>query len=176
MARWTVPLLLLAASVFLAPSVGADPATETKQDTAATASTQRSFIPPQIILSTQKEPTFPPAAWAARYDGAVLLEMTVQKDGAVGDVKVVQCTHPRVGFEEAATAAVKEWRFEPGVENGEPVDVKTRLKLNFTRIGVGVRAQPQVSAGSFTVDSALTESTGQQVGAQVISSPASSGK
>ena len=167
MARWTVPLLLLAASVFLAPSVGADPAAETKQDEAATTSTQRSFIPPQIILSTQKEPTFPPAAWAARYHGAVLLEMTVQKDGAVGDVKVVQCTHPRVGFEEAATDAVKQWRFEPGVENGEPVAVKTRLKLNFTRIGVGVRAQPQVSAGSFTVDSALTDSTDATIGSQL---------
>jgi len=176
MARWTVPLLLLAASVVLVPSVGADPATETEQEAAATTSTQRSFIPPQIILSTQKEPTFPPAAWAARHDGAVLLEMTVQKDGAVGDVKVVQCTHPRVGFEEAATAAVKEWRFEPGVENGEPVDVKTRLKLNFTRIGVGVRAQPQVSAGSFTVDSAMTDTTSGTLGSQIMGSPATSGK
>jgi TonB family protein len=98
------------------------------------------------------------------------LELTVLEDGTVGDVKVVRCTHPKVGFEDAAVAAVKKWRFEPGMENGEPISVQTRLKLNFTRVGVGVRAQPQVSAGSFTVESRL-ETTGDSQSRGLSASP-----
>ena len=111
------------------------------------------FTAPQIVLGTQERPVFPPAAWGARFTGSVLIEMTVQKDGTVGDVTVVECTRPKVGFEDAAVAAVKQWRFEPGLESGEPVDVKTRLRLNFTRVGVGLEARPQVSAGSFSIAS-----------------------
>jgi TonB family protein len=154
MARSTVPLLWLAAALLVLPCAvaSAQQAEETEAPAAVTTGSG-GFIPPQIILGTQKQPVFPPAAWEARYTGAVLLEMTVLEDGTVSDVKVVRCSHPKVGFEDAAVAAVKQWRFEPGVENGERVAVQTRLKLNFTRVGVGMRAQPQVSAGSFTVES-----------------------
>ena len=109
------------------------------------------FVPPQIILGTQKQPMYPPAAFDARYSGSVLIEMTVLKDGTVGNVQVVECTRPKVGFEQAATKAVKEWRFEPGLEGGQPIDVVTRLQLKFNRVGVGLAAQAQVSAGSFSV-------------------------
>jgi TonB family protein len=109
------------------------------------------FVPPQIILGTQKQPVYPPAAFDARYSGSVLVEMTVLKNGTVGNVKVVECTRPKVGFEEAATMALKEWRFAPGMEKGQPIDVVTRLQLKFNRVGVGLSAQAQVSAGSFSV-------------------------
>lgn len=162
MARSTVPRLLLVALCVLTFTV-ASAQQDAEPETATAAPTDKGdFIPPQIILGTQKQPEFPPAAWDARYTGAVLLELTVLEDGAVGDVEVVRCTHPKVGFEEAAVAAVKKWRFEPGLENGEPISVQTRLKLNFTRVGVGVRAQPQVSAGSFTVESRLETSGDSQ--------------
>jgi TonB family protein len=158
MARTTLSLLLLAAlsAVPLAPTVAQEP---TDAETAAAApSAAGSFVPPQVILGTQVRPEFPPAAWEARFTGAVLLELTVLEDGAVGDVEVVHCTRPKVGFEDAAIAAVRKWRFEPGVEDGEPVAVKTRIKLNFTRKGVGMGAEPQVSAGSFTVESRMSSS------------------
>jgi TonB family protein len=134
--------------------------TETTDEAAALEADAAQFISPQIILGTQQQPVFPPAAWDARYTGAVLLEMTVLKDGTIGEVEVVRSTHPKVGFEAAAVAAVKQWRFEPGMENGEPIEVKTRIKINFSRVGVGVRAQPQVSAGSFTVESRLDSDVG----------------
>ena len=108
---------------------------------------------PQIILSTQKQPVYPPAAFGARFSGSVLVEMTVLKDGSVGGVEVLECTRPKVGFEEAVTTAVKKWRFEPATDAGEPLEVTTRIKLNFTRVGVGIAAEPQVSAGSFTTES-----------------------
>ncbi len=152
MARSTLPLSLLAALLFLplAP-VAADPDPEPVADPAT--ADEGGFIPPQIILGTQKQPDFPPAAWDARYTGSVVLDMTVMKDGTVENVRVQRCTRPKVGFEEAAVAAVRQWRFEPGMENGEAIEVDTRVKLNFTRLGVGVQARPAVSAGSVTLAS-----------------------
>jgi TonB family protein len=119
---------------------------------APTAEAPSEAVPPQIILSSQKQPLYPPAAFKARYTGSVTVEMTVGKDGAVGDAKVLHCTRPKVGFEEAAIDAVKQWRFEPGTVDGEPVDVVTRLNLNFTRVGVGEAPEAVVSAGAFQTE------------------------
>ena len=128
---------LLLSALFLLPQPGAV-ADTTRQATATPAenAAEEDFVPPQIILGTQKRPTYPPAAFDARYSGSVLVEMTVLKDGTVGNVKVVECTRPKVGFEEAATTAVAQWRFEPGMDDGQPVDVVTRLQLKFNRVGV----------------------------------------
>ena len=161
MARSTVPLLILVVLLLLPLSfvtAQSDESTAAADTTAKTDADVGQFIPPQIILGSQKQPIFPPAAWGARYTGAVLLEMTVLKDGTVGKIDVVRCTTPKVGFEAAAVEAVKAWRFEPGMENGEAIEVQTRLKMNFSRSGVGVRAQPQVSAGSFSVESRMNTS------------------
>jgi TonB family protein len=122
-------------------------ADQTRESTAAEQSSGEEFVSPQIILGTQDRPIYPPAAFDARYTGSVLVEMTVLKDGTVGKLEVIECTRPKVGFEEAVTKALKRWRFEPGTENGEPVDVVTRLQLRFNRVGVGPAAEAQVSAG-----------------------------
>ena len=151
MARTSVGFLWLAALLVLPLSGAAAQQADEAPLSAEMTEADAGFVPPQIILGTQKQPVYPPAAWDARYTGSVLLEMTVMEDGSVGEVKVVKCNRPKLGFEDAATAAVKAWRFEPGLENGVPVEVTTRLKLNFTRVGAGVRAEPRVSAGSFSV-------------------------
>jgi len=104
------------------------------------------LIPPQVILTSQTVPVFPPAAKAGRFSGTVMLETTVLADGKVGNVKVLDCTRPKVGFEEAAVAAVKKWRFEPGRRDGEPVEYALRFRLNFA----GAGDVPRVSAGSFS--------------------------
>lgn len=154
MARSTLPLLMLAFSLLLLqPSAPLALPTDEEEPAAPATTVVEEFVAPQIILGTQQRPVFPPAAWDARFTGSVLLEMSVLEDGRVGEVAVLDCTRPKVGFEEAAIAAVKQWQFEPGQENGQPIEVTTRLKLNFTRVGVGLQAKPQVSAGSFSVAS-----------------------
>ena len=149
MSRSTVPPLMLAAALLF--SLAAVPAQQPEPSEPAATTEASGFVPPQIILGTQKQPKYPPAAWDARFTGSVLIEMTVLADGTVGTVEVVECDRPKVGFEAAAVEAVRQWRFEPGMERGEPVEVTTRLRLNFTRVGAGMRARPQVSAGSFSV-------------------------
>jgi len=112
------------------------------------------LVGPQIILKTQEPPVFPPAAKAARFSGSVMVEAVVLKDGKVGDVKVLDCTRPKVGFEQASIDAVKKWRFEPGTKAGEPVEYVLKFRMNFS----GAGEVPRVSAGMFV---SATEAAGE---------------
>ena len=70
-----------------------------------------------------------------------MIEMVVLTDGKVGEIKVLQCTRPKMGFEEAAVAAVKKWRFEPGRIGDEPAEVTLRIRLNFAPGGVSLASE-----------------------------------
>ena len=122
---------------------GSQPAVATTQ-----AGERGDVTSPQIILETQKPPVFPPAALAARYTGSVMLEITVDKAGKVSTADVLECSRPKVGFEEAAVAAVKKWRFEPGRHGGDAVEFTLKFRLNFNRAGAA--GDPRVTAGAFT--------------------------
>jgi TonB family protein len=138
-----VACTLLAVAVgFTAPAWSND----SDPDETFVAATEE-LIGPQIILATQQPPVYPPAAEAGRFSGSVTLVAAVLKDGRIGHVKVVDCTRPKVGFEQAAVDAVKKWRFEPGQKDGEPVEFSLKFRLNFSGGGPGQKAQ--VSAGTF---------------------------
>jgi protein TonB len=113
-------------------------------------------VSPRIILESQKPPRYPPAAKAARYTGQVWLQAVIGTDGMVGEIKVLECTRPKVGFEEAAVEAVKQWRFEPGRLGDEPAEVTLRFRLNFSPGGVSL-ASETIPGG--TAPSTSTSST-----------------
>lgn len=125
------------------------------------------IIPPQVIIKSQIAPDYPPAALAARFEGVVVLELMVLKDGTVGDTKVVKCSHPNIGFEQAAIEATKKWRFEAALKEGEPIDYASTFRVNFRVAGGG---QPYVSWGSASVES--TDTTNSSI---MIRQPASTG-
>ena len=50
------------------------------------------------------------------------LQAVIRKDGTVSDLTVLSSRPPHFGFEEAACAAVSQWRYVPARCNGEPVD------------------------------------------------------
>ncbi len=102
------------------------------------------FSEPQVILKTQKAPEYPPAARAARISGVVMVEIQIDEEGKVDEVDILDCTHPKVGFEDAAAKAVKKWRFEPARLDDEPVESEKKIRLTFNYAGVG---GPSVSAG-----------------------------
>lgn len=141
--RSVATFLFLCWSAVLSPAAFDAPAPE--------AGSSVEMIGPQVILESQKPPEYPPAAKAGRFNGSVMLEITVLPDGKVGKVDVLDCTRPKVGFENAARDAVKKWRFEPGTRDGEPVEFSLKFRLNFNAGKVG--GSPRVSAGSFTAAS-----------------------
>lgn len=124
-----------------------DSAAQPAADSSATGAEENveHVVPPQVIIKSQSPPTYPPAALAARFEGVVVLELTVLKDGTVGDVKVVECTHPAIGFEEAAIEATRKWLFEPAMKEGQPIDHVSKFRMNFRVPG---RGQPYVSWGA----------------------------
>lgn len=77
-------------------------------------------------------PEWPPRAKRAGLNGVVLLECTIDLDGAVTSVK------PLKGYKllvEAATEAVKKWRYTPTLLNGRPVPVIMTVTANFRLSG-----------------------------------------
>ena len=53
-------------------------------------------------------------------------------DGTVGDVKVTRSLDPIFGLDQEAIKAAKQWRFRPGMRQGEPVPVIITIELTFT--------------------------------------------
>jgi len=80
------------------------------------------------LLIHKIEPIYPDAARQANIQGIVILDTVIGRDGTVIDV------HPISGPDEltpAAVDAVKWWRFQPYQAKGQPVEVETKLAVEF---------------------------------------------
>jgi protein TonB len=81
---------------------------------------------PRIIRKV--EPVFPDLAVQSRISALVILEAEVDVRGHVKNVKVLR-GHPL--FDEAAMQAVKQWRYQPLLLNGEPTGFILTVTVNF---------------------------------------------
>jgi len=73
-------------------------------------------------------PQYPTEAGRARIEGTVVLMAVIGTDGTVKDVRI-ESGLPLLA--QAAIDAVKQWRYKPYVINGEPVEVDSRITINF---------------------------------------------
>jgi TonB family protein len=80
------------------------------------------------ILIRRVEPDYPEQALAQRVQGPVLINVRIGREGTVQGVKVIS-GDPRLA--EAATTAVRQWRFKPHIVNGVAVEMETEITLNF---------------------------------------------
>jgi len=90
---------------------------------------------PEIIKSSKVKPRFPKAAEGKGVLGRVVLQAVVSKDGSIGHIEVLQGAGGDCGFEQSAIEAVRQWRYKPGMKNGEPVDVYFTIIVDFTYNG-----------------------------------------
>jgi protein TonB len=72
-------------------------------------------------------PVYPVAARSLRADGRVTLRLAVRSDGSVGRAIIQECSRPGLGFEAAALAAVKRWRYEPAPLQSGPRTVTVTI-------------------------------------------------
>ena len=82
-----------------------------------------------VKVLNRVEPTYPPLANTTRVQGAVLLTVVIGKDGSIHQINVLS-GHPLLV--DAAVAAVKQWRYQPYVLNGEPVEIQSQISVAFT--------------------------------------------
>ncbi len=76
----------------------------------------------------QVDPVYPPEAQTARVQGVVILEASISSTGEVSDVEVLRSVPL---LDEAAAAAVRQWRYEPTLVDGVPVPVLMTVTVNF---------------------------------------------
>ncbi len=81
---------------------------------------------PRIIRRV--EPVYPDLAAAARLGAIVVVEAEVDVRGVVKTVKVLS-GHPL--FDEAAMSAVRQWRYQPLLLNGEPTGFILSVVITF---------------------------------------------
>lgn len=82
--------------------------------------------PAQLLTSVA--PKYPEIARSMRASGNVVLQVTVGKDGAVKAVKVVS---GHALLREAASSAVRQWRYRPATLNGQPTDTTLDVTVRF---------------------------------------------
>ena len=66
-------------------------------------------------------PQYPERALQRGIEGRVLIEFTISKSGSVKDAKVVAFEPSKI-FNKAALKAVKQWKYNPKIVNGKPVE------------------------------------------------------
>ena len=80
------------------------------------------------VLVKKVAPVYPPLARQARIQGTVILKVVIDKSGNVFEVQLVN-GHPMLS--PAAMGAVRQWKYQPYLVNGEPVDVETNVQVIF---------------------------------------------
>src|SRR5687767_3899763 len=80
-------------------------------------------------LIRRVEPDYPGVAVAAKVSGTVILEATVNEAGAVTDVNLLRSI---ILLDQAAIKAVKQWRYEPLMLNGQPVPFILVVTVTFS--------------------------------------------
>lgn len=146
-----VPVIALALLAFANPTTKAAPVVA--QQTAQVSQDNK------IYKSVEQMPRFPGGeaemmkylsqniqypANAAKNDiqGRVILQFVVEKDGQIGEVKVVRSVDPELDAE--AVRVVKSMpNFEPGRQDGKPVSVWYTIPVMFKLQSKPVETQPQ---------------------------------
>jgi TonB family protein len=78
------------------------------------------------------KPAYTAEAMRAKVQGTVQLECIVLPDGSVGTVEVIRSLDPTFGLDQEAIKAARQWRFRPGMLQGQPVSVAVTIELTFT--------------------------------------------
>ena len=101
-------------------------------------------------------PQYPAEASAASVQGEVLIEVTINANGRVQEVKVVQSTAAssagpapqalRTLLENAAMAAARQWEYAPTVVNSVPVRMIASANIRFVLTPKPPPAAPQSPA------------------------------
>jgi TonB family protein len=79
-------------------------------------------------LVRRVEPFYPAQARMQRLEGSVLLDATIAEDGTVRSTSVV--SGPAL-LAQAATAAVRNWRYSPAILGGKPTETVMRITVVF---------------------------------------------
>jgi TonB family protein len=111
---------------------GKTPAAETQPAPAITESAEaRVSLSPGTAerVTRSVKPDYPVLAKQMKVQGAVVLDAQIDRTGNIEQLQVL--SGPSI-LATAAREAVRQWRFKPYYEHGEPVETEARITVNFT--------------------------------------------
>ena len=85
--------------------------------------------PPKLV--SEVKPQYTPEAMQAKIQGSMLMNAVVRTDGTPADIQIIKSLDAEFGLDQQATAAFREWRFEPGLKDGEPVPARVTVEMVF---------------------------------------------
>jgi len=88
-------------------------------------------VTPPVALVVPK-PQYTAEAMRARIQGTVWVECVVQTNGACSDLKVTRSLDQTFGLDQEALKAARQFKFRPGIRQGEPVAVLVTIELSFS--------------------------------------------
>ena len=83
----------------------------------------------QGLLFKKVQPVYPEHAKYAHIQGAVVMSAIISKNGDVTDLEVLDGP---IELVVSAVNAVRQWKYRPYLLKGEPVEVDTRITVNYT--------------------------------------------
>jgi len=107
-----------------------DPAIQRSSDSAAALRIYHigaDVSAPKLVFSP--DPQFSEEAKRAKYQGVCVVSLIVDAQGNPRRVQVVR--HLGKGLDKKAVEAVRQYKFEPAMHNGEPVAVEVNIEVNF---------------------------------------------
>ena len=81
------------------------------------------------VPTYKPNPIYSKEALKAKYEGTVVLWVTVDASGTVTDCRVVKPLG--LGLDEKAVETVKTWKFNPATRDGTPVPVRVMVEVSF---------------------------------------------
>jgi TonB family protein len=75
------------------------------------------------------EPKFTEIARYEKFQGVVVVNLIVARDGTVHKVQLVRPLG--LGLDESAQSMIQTWRFQPAMRNGQPVAVEMNVEVAF---------------------------------------------
>jgi TonB family protein len=99
----------------------------TQKDDPAPVRVGDGVTPPTVIYRV--EPEYTEEARQAKYQGTVVVRVIIHKDGTLAVDEIVR--ELDYGLTQRAIEALEQWKFKPGMKNGEPVAVSLTMEVNF---------------------------------------------
>jgi len=116
-----------------APGTMAEPtmSSTVEPSTVATNAGERVRLSPDTaeMVEHPVQPNYPMLAKQMKVQGSVVLQALIGQEGSIQDLRVL--SGPAI-LSTAAMDAVRQWRFRPYIQSGQPVETQARITVNFT--------------------------------------------
>jgi TonB family protein len=89
------------------------------------------------------EPDYTPDAREKQIAGTVVLGVTVGNDGSVQNIQIKKALFP--SLDESSVSAVRKWRFEPAIKDGQPVSMYIQVEFYFAPNAAEARLKEELA-------------------------------